>query len=271
MIHIREPYVPSSAVPALPREVVWLRRGTMALLGLLIVALLVMALRTFMLAPWFSIARMTVSGDTQFHNALTLRANVLPALTGNYFNVDLRTTQQRFEALPWIRSAVVQRIFPDTLAITLTAHIPVARWATNAKESDIERLVNAQGEIFDASGGQMDTDDLPMLSGPDAMAALVLELHQNLQLSLQTSMPNQIITELGQNQQGLWRAKLSSGALLELGTGNKEGVMQRVERWLAAMPIALQKYNTHALQSVDLRYQDGFAMRLSGVTTRQGK
>ena len=271
MIHIREPYIPSSAVPELPREVVWLRRGTVALLGLLLVALLVMALRAFMLAPWFSIARMTVGGDTQFHNALTLRANVLPALTGNYFNVDLRTAQQRFEALPWIRSAVVQRIFPNTLAVTLTAHIPVARWATDANESDIERLVNAQGEIFEASGGQMDTDDLPMLSGPDTMAALVLALYQNLQIRLQTSMPNQTITELGQSRQGLWRAKLSSGALLELGTGNKEGVMQRVERWLAAMPIALQKYNAHALQSIDLRYQDGFAMRLSGVTTRQGK
>jgi cell division protein FtsQ len=275
MIHIREPYIPSSAAPELPREVVWLRRGTVVLLGLLLATLLLVALRALMLAPWFSIARMTVGGqtayDTQFHNALTLRANVLPTLTGNYFNVDLRTAQQRFEALPWIRSAVVQRTFPNALAVTLTAHVPVARWGAEANDADIERLVNAQGEIFEASGGQMDTDDLPKLSGPDTAAAEVLALHQSLQASLQASMPNQTITELGQSPQGLWRAKLSGGALLELGTGNKQDVMQRVDRWLKTMPEVTQKYNAHALQSLDLRYEGGFAMRLAGVTTRQGK
>ena len=272
MIHIRQPYIPSSQQTSeLPLEVVWLRRGTVVLLGVLLAALLAVALRALMLAPWFSIERMVVSGDTQFHNALTLRANVLPALTGNYFNVDLRTAQQRFEAMPWIRSAVVQRTFPNALAVTLTAHVPAARWGAEANDADIERLVNAQGEIFEASGGQMDTDDLPLLSGPDTAAALVLALYQNLQMSLQASMPNQTVTELGQSQQGLWRAKLSSGALLELGTGSKLDVMQRVDRWLTAMPTVAQKYNAHALQSLDLRYQDGFAMRLSGVTTRQGK
>jgi cell division protein FtsQ len=271
MIHIREPYISSSAPLELPREVVWLRRGTIALLGLLLAILLFLALRAFMLAPWFSIARITVGGDTQFHNALTLRANVLPALTGHYFNVDLRTAQQRFEALPWIRSAVVQRTFPNTLAVTLTAHVPVARWGVETNDAGIERLVNAQGEIFEASGGHVDTDDLPQLAGPDAAAAEVLALYQSLQTSLQASTFNQIITELGQSQQGLWRAKLSSGAWLELGAGSKLEVMQRTQRWLGAMPAIIQKYNAHALQSLDLRYQDGFAMRLAGVTTRQGK
>ena len=272
MIHIREPYIPSSQQASeLPREVVWLRLATLGLLVIFGIVLLAVALRTFMLAPWFSIQRMTVGGDTQFHNALTLRANVLPALTGNYFNVDLRTAQQRFEALPWIRSAVVQRTFPNALAVTLTAHVPVARWGAQTNDTDVERLVNAQGEIFEASGGQVDTDDLPLLSGSDATSTLVLALYQNLQMSLQASMPNQIVTELGQSPQGLWRAKLSSGALLELGSGSKLDVMQRVERWLTAMSTIAQKYNAHALQSLDLRYQDGFAMRLAGVTTRQGK
>ena len=272
MIHIREPYIPSSQQAIeLPREVVWLRHATLGLLVILGVIVFAVALRAFMLAPWFSIERMTVGGDTQFHNALTLRANVLPSLTGNYFNANLRTAQQRFEALPWIRSAVVQRSFPNTLAVTLTAHVPVARWKTQTNDADIERLVNAQGEIFEASGGQVDTDDLPLLSGSDTASTLVLALYQNLQTSLQANMPNQIVTELGQSPQGLWRAKLSGGAALELGTGNKHEVMQRVERWLTAMPAALQKYNAHALQTLDLRYQDGFAMRLAGVTTRQGK
>jgi len=271
MIHIREPYIPSSAAPELPREVVWLRRGTVVLLGLLLATLLLVALRALMLAPWFSIARMTVGGqtayDTQFHNALTLRANVLPALTGNYFNVDLRTAQQRFEALPWIRSAVVQRAFPNTLAVTLTAHVPVAHWGAQANDADIERLVNAQGEIFEVSGGQLDTDSLPRLMGPDSTATNVLLLHEQLK----TQLIDQTIAEVGLSEQGLWHVKLDSGAWLDLGSGEPSDIVQRVERWLKAMPQVTQRYGAHRLQHLDLRYDNGFAMRLAGVTTRQEK
>ena len=278
MIHIRQPYVPSSQqARELPTEVVWLRRATWALLALLLAGLLAMALRAITLLPVFSIQRMTVTGassyDTQFHNALTLRANVLPALSGNYFNVNLRAARERFEALPWVRSATVQRAFPNALAVTLTAHVAVARWGVPSsdadKDTDIERLINNQGEIFEASGGQVDTDDLPLLTGTDKVAGEVLALYQALQTSLLPALPKQTITELGHSPQGLWRAKLSNNAVLELGSGNKTDVMTRVERWLKALPEAQQKYNIASLQSLDLRYPDGFAMRIAGVTTRQ--
>ena len=272
MIHIRQPYIPSSQQTSeVPREVLWLGLATRGLLMVLGIVLLAVALRAFMLAPWFAIQRMTVGGDTQFHNALTLRANVLPALTGHFFSVDLRTVQQRFEALPWIRSAVVQRTFPNALTVTLTAHVPVARWGAPTNDSDIERLVNAQGEIFEASGGQLDTDDLPLLSGADTASSVVLALYYNLQTTLQASMPHHIVTELGQSPQGLWRAKLSGDATLELGAGHPQDVLQRTQRWLAAMPTVAEKYHAHALQSLDLRYQDGFALRLAGITTRPKK
>lgn len=276
MIHIREPYIPSSQqAPELPREVVWLRRATVLLIGILLAVLLGLALRAFMLAPWFSMTRMTVTGsssyDTQFHNALTLRANVLPTLTGNYFNVNLNAVRERFEALPWIRAASVQRVFPNGLVVTLTAHVPVARYGEQTNDEGVERLVNAQGEIFEASGGQIDTDDLPLLTGTLTEADRVLALYKNLQAALQLSLPNQTITELTHTQQGLWNAKLSGGAALELGAGNPADVMQRFVRFQKTLPEVAQKYSTSALQSLDLRYADGFAMRLAGVTTRQGK
>jgi cell division protein FtsQ len=279
MIHIRQPYIPSSQqAEELPTEVVWLRRATTALLAGLAAVLLVMAIKAIMQLPVFSITRMTVTGvssyDTQFHNAITLRANVMPNLSGHYFNVNLRAARERFEALPWIRSAAVQRVFPNALAVTLTAHVAVARWGATPSDTetdtDIERLINSFGEIFEASGGQMDTDDLPLLTGPDKQAREALALYQHLQNSLQAKLPKLSITELSHNPQGLWRAKLDNDAVLELGSGNKQDVMRRVERWLRALPEVQQKYDVRGLQSLDLRYADGFAMRMSGVTTRQG-
>jgi cell division protein FtsQ len=279
MIHIREPYVPSSLQRLeLPRDIVWLTRGAWALVGLFGVILLAVLLRALMLAPWFSIQHMSISGDTQFHNALTVRANVLPQLTGNYFNVSLQKTQQAFEALPWIRSAVVQREFPNRLKVTLTAHTPIARWTSvdaataldNKSDADIEHLLNVQGEVFETSGGQVDTDSLPALSGPARKAVEVLALFQSLQASLQShpaGTAHQVV-QLSLSQQGLWRAVLDNSAVLELGSGSQEDIMTRTRRWLVAAPQVSRQYNAHDVQSVDLRYHSGFATRLSGITTQ---
>lgn len=283
MIHIREPYVPASQQPMpLPRDIVWLQRGTLAFAAVLALILLTVALRAFMLAPWFSISSMKILGqssyDLQFHNALTIRANVLPQLTGNYFNLNLRQTQKAFESLPWIRSAVVQREFPNHIKVSLTAHTPIARWTSldatvldDAKtDVEVEHLLNVQGEVFETSGGQIDTDNLPALSGPVRKASEVLSLFQSLQTSLQTHSQGTArqIVQLSLNPLGMWRAVLDNKATLELGSGSKEEIMVRTTRWLMAAPQVTNKYNAHDLQSVDLRYPNGFATRIAGITTK---
>ncbi len=278
-IHIRQPYVPSSQqATTLPREIIWLRRGTLVLCGLFVVIVLGVAARAFVLSPWFALTKMEVTGDTQFHNPMTLRANVLPDLAGSYFTVNLRTAQAHFESLPWVRSAVVQRVFPNALTAHLIAHAPVTRWRSletqkadgvDSEDPDMESLLNTQGEIFEVAGGQIDTRNLPALSGPIAAAAQVLDLYHLLQARLPASLGDISITALGITAQGLVRAKLSSGAQLELGSGSNADVMQRVEGWLGALPQIANKYSLQSLQSLDLRYPSGFAMRLSGITTRQ--
>jgi cell division protein FtsQ len=279
MIHIRQPYVPASQQMAeLPRDVVWMQRGALALAGILVVMAVVVALRAFLLAPWFSIQSMKILGDSQFHNALTVRANVLPQLTGNYFNLNLRQTQQAFESLPWIRSAVVQREFPNQIKVSLTAHTPIARWtsldATAPSESksdvEIEQLLNLQGEVFETSGGQIDTEHLPALSGPVRKASEVLSLFNSLQTVFQKNAQGQAwqVAQLSLDPLGMWRAVLDNKAVLELGSGTKDEILVRTTRWLIASAQVTSQYSTHSLLSVDLRYPSGFATRLSGITTK---
>lgn len=274
MIHIRKPYAPQSQQAIeLPSDIVWMRLATRLLAGALLLALLGLGLRAFVLAPWFSLQRMVVRGassyDTQFHNALALRANVLPSLTGNYFTISLGEVQKRFESLPWIRTATIQRVFPNTLAVTLTAHVPVARWGAAAQgESDTEHLLSEDGHIFEASGGQVETDELPHLAGPQGSAAQVLALYRLLQTRLSTSFLHQDVMDLSQSQQGLWLAKLSGGAQLKLGGGTQAQVMERLERWLEVAPEIARRYSANPLRSLDLRYPNGFAVQLAGVSTR---
>jgi cell division protein FtsQ len=257
-----------------PTSVVWLRRATTGLLVLLVVILLYAGLKAIAQSRWFAIEHMALQGDTQFHGALTVRANVLPQLTGNYFTLDLARAQKSFEALPWIRSATVQRVFPNQLQVRLTAHTPAARWESignsdaNSEPVDIERLLNLQGELFEASGGTVDTDALPLLTGPDARAAEMWTTYQQLKTLL--AAQQMTLSELALSAHNVWQAKLESGASLTLGGGTDAELLARTATWLGQWPAAQSKLNAagRELQSVDLRYGKGFAVRVAGITTR---
>ena len=65
---------------------------------------------------------------------------------------------------------------------------------------------------------------------------------------------------------GSWRATLDSGAAIELGRGEPAELLERVNRFTATLSQLTQRY-PGAVQSVDLRYPNGYALRMRGVTT----
>ena len=79
--------------------------------------------------------------------------------------VDPADTKQRLEAVPWIRSASVERRFPDTLHIRLVERQPLAFWQQHGKLVLIDRDgVVIPTERLDQFG------NLIVLVGPDAPA-----------------------------------------------------------------------------------------------------
>ena len=85
--------------------------------------------------PVFAIQKIAVYGDTAHNNEVTLRANVMPQLSGNFFTLDLGQAKAAFEALPWVRKANVRREFPNRLRVQLNEHQPVALWGENTETS----------------------------------------------------------------------------------------------------------------------------------------
>lgn len=215
--------------------------------------------------PYFDLRAIDVGGDVTRNSAATLRANVAPRLAGNFFTLDLPAAQAAFEAVPWVRRAAVQRVWPDRLSVVLEEHRPAAWWQTGeGADRGQDRLVNVQGEVFEANPGDVEEEGLPVLRGPDGSAASVLAMRRALQpvfagLDLR-------VERLRLSARGSWRATLDSGAEVELGRGSGDEVLARAQVFGQTVPQLIARYE-RPLEYADLRHADGYALRLKGVGT----
>ncbi len=214
-------------------------------------------------APWFAISGIVVSGDVNHNNALTLKANVAPRLSGGFFSMDLSRARQVFESVPWVRKAVVRREFPNRLHVNLKEHQAVAYWGSETEP----RLVNSFGEVFEANVDEVEPGDLPRLQGPDGQAELVLATYQTLQPMFESL--EMALEHLELSGRGGWVARLDSGAVVQLGRGNVDEVRARAQRFLQTLTQVSAQHGRKpgALEFADLRHESGYALRLRGVTT----
>ena len=254
---------PTPAAPVVPPGDVRLMNGVAAGIGAL--ALLVLAaaaLAWLTRAPMFSFRALQVDGEMQRNNLPTLRANALPRLSGNFFSVDLQRSREAFQAVPWVRRAVVRRVWPDRLAVRLEEHRPVALWASDDEKNPL--LVNSHGEVFEANVGDVEDDDLPVFDGPPDSAAAMWSLYRRLQplLAQQAIAPRR----LSLSARGSWRMDTDDGQSIQLGRGSEDELVARSERFVRTLPQLAARYGK-ALLSVDLRHAGGYAVRLEGVTT----
>ncbi|OYU44955.1 MAG: cell division protein FtsQ [Burkholderiales bacterium PBB4] len=213
--------------------------------------------------PVFDIAGITVTGDVTHNSVLNLRANVAPRFGGTFFTVDLAQVRAAFEAVPWVRQAVVRRDFPNRLRVQLQEHKAVAYWGSE----DADKLINSFGEVFEANVGEVEQDMLPRLNGPEGQSAEVLQMYRTLRPLFDTlELP---LEELELSDRGSWRAQLESGAELELGRGDAPEITARVQRFLKTVTQVASRYGrrVNALEAADLRHENGYAIKLRGVST----
>lgn len=213
--------------------------------------------------PAFALRAIRIQGEVSHNSAATLRAIVAPRLGGNLLTVDLAAASTVFESVPWVRKAVVRRVFPDRLDVQLEEHKAAAFWGAESES----RLVNTFGEVFEANAGEVEAEGLPRLEGAPERASELLAMHRRLQPLFAGFDLG--IEELALSPRGGWRAALDTGAVVELGAGNADEVAARAERFLRTLTQVASRYGRRidALESADLRHPDGYAVRLRNVTT----
>ena len=245
----------------LPADVRLMNVVAIAVYAATALALLVASVLWLTRSPGFVIRSIQLEGEFERNSINTIRANAMPRLMGSFFSVDLQRSRSAFEAVPWVRHAVVRRVWPNQLAVWLEEHRAVALWQG---DDSGDRLVNQQGEVFEANVGDVEEDALPMFSGPESSAADMLSMYRRL-VSVFAPLRSEV-DSLTLSVRGSWRVVLASGATVELGRGSEDEIIERTTRFVATLDKVYARYR-QALEYADLRHADGYAVRLRGVTT----
>ena len=268
---MRAPNAPAS----LPPDIRLMNAVSALLLAVLVALGLAVALQRVMRLPVFAIRTITVEGDVTRNGAASLRANALPHLSGSFLSMNLQASQRAFEAVPWVRHAVLQRVWPNRLKVRLEEHRPAAYWETKADGADVDSdansdssaerlLVNNFGEVFQANLGDVEDEDLPVLAGPSGTSTAMLRMWQGLQA--QVALLGDGVERLDLSGRGSWRATLDKGAVIELGRGTEAEVLARFGSFARSITQITARFQTPLL-TADLRHADGYAVRLRGITT----
>lgn len=211
--------------------------------------------------PWFALRTIEVKTPVAHVTEAQIRLVAERQVRGTFFTVDLDAVRDSLEMLPWVREARVERRWPDTLVVSLTEHVPLARWNDDA-------LVSEAGEVFVAA----DSAKLPRLSGPEESADEVVGAYRRHQADLDRI--GMRISELRLSPRWAWRIRLDNGMQLALG---REQTDARLARFVDLYPRLFAASPATAADAapvepvlpvaVDLRYPDGFALRMPAGST----
>ncbi len=178
-----------------------------------------------------------------------VEAVLAPLLGQNFFLADLWGAHRQLQALPWVATVRLERHWPDRVHVSLTERVAVAHWGNH--------MVTADGTVF-APRTFRQLQVWPRLAGLAGQQRAALDA---LAFAQETLAPLELtVTGLRQDDRQAWTVFLSNGVALELG---REQFAERLALFATRYPQALAT-RINEVQTVDLRYERGFAVRWRG-------
>ena len=219
------------------------------------------ALQLLLGSPLFPLKEIVVRGELKHADREEL-ANAMDGMAGNFFAADLAVVRARLEQVTWVRHVDARRVWPDRIEVRLEEHVAFARWGESG-------LVNTFGEPFSAPVNDDSAPKLPLFAGPAGSEGEISRRYRGFAeiLAPLGAFPERVVL----TPRYAWQLRLAgaqNGALnLELGRDGAETVEQRLARFVAAYPESLARLPRRAAAEhgfVDLRYPNGFALRVAG-------
>jgi cell division protein FtsQ len=223
------------------------------LVAMAVAALIASAIAWLARQPAFAIREVVVTTPLARASAPHLEAVIREEIRGTFFTLDLERARAAIGKVPWVRGVALRRQWPQRLEIAIEEHLPLARLGEDA-------LVNTFGETFTASYAGA----LPRFAGPEGYAREITDRYREWSAVLAPLALD--VIELAMSPRGGWRVRAlgSEGPLtLELGRDEASARLQRFVAVHANTIGALARQGTR-IEHVDLRYRNGFAVRVPG-------
>lgn len=198
-------------------------------------------------SPLFPVSAIELThplGKTTRHE---IQAAAHTHVVGNFFAASPSQLRAALEELPWVRRASVRRVWPDRMEVTLEEHVAFARWGEQA-------LVNTYGELF---YGTTDAP-LPVFLAPSGSEHEMMRRYAGFAQALAPLGAR--LERLVLTPRRAWQLRLDSGLHIVLGR-DAERAEARLARFVEAYPSTLGRAAPKP-GYVDLRYPNGFALRL---------
>ncbi|MAK44286.1 MULTISPECIES: cell division protein FtsQ/DivIB [Spongiibacter] len=193
------------------------------------------------------VERVVFAGDLQRVDRDVLVERVTGQLAVGYIGLDLEAIQAELEQEPWVYRAVVERLWPRELKITIVEETPIAVWGRGG-------LLNHRGRIFVPQDGSDYGADLPRLDGPKGSA---IEIMRQYRLMSQLLGDEQLtLQHLEMDARGSWTARIDENVELVLG---RQEPLEKLRRFL----WVYRKYlaaDFATVARVDMRYINGLAV-----------
>jgi cell division protein FtsQ len=219
------------------------------LVGLAALAFALASLHWLLRASPFPVRVVELRAPLKQASRVEVEAVLVRYAAGNFFAVPIDELRANLERVPWVRAAAVRRVWPDRVEVTLEEHVALARWGADA-------LVNTNGERFAAA-----TDAaLPLFIGPPGSEAEVTRRYARFSgLLAPLGSP---LERIALSPRHAWQLRLASGLQLTLGR-DADLAEQRLQRFVDAYAGVMDAAR-RAPEVVDLRYPNGFALRVKG-------
>lgn len=238
------------------------------LIGLAALLFAYAGLQLLLRSPLFPLKEIVVRGDLKNVDATEIE-NAADGVGGNFFAADLASVRARLEQVSWVRRVDLRRVWPDRIEVRLEEHVAFARWGQVVGDPQSRGLVNTVGEPFSAPLDEGRAARLPLLAGPAGSEGELARRYRRFAelLAPLGEIPDRVVL----TPRYAWQLRLAGGENgslnLELGRDGAEPVERRLARFVAAYPESLGRLPRRAAAEsrfVDLRYPNGFALRVDG-------
>ncbi len=212
------------------------------------VAVLLLVAAAFIYVLWAMngpVRVVRVAGELSPNERAEVRGAVAASLSGSFLTLDLDSVMTAVVSLSWPRDVKVRRAWPRGVSVDVTKEVFVARWGVGG-------VLNSAGEVI--ATPDVGLDHLPLIECQASSGARAMEVFQGLSQVL--SGRSLDIAAIRENVIGEWEAEFTNGLLVEFGS---DDLLGRLERFVRVYDGVISARFDEVVR-VDTRYPNGVAV-----------